>query len=118
MCKSLVNIDLSKIDTSEVRDMSEMFSGCESVAYIDISKFNIGKVERHKDMFKGCKKLRVIKADEGNYDIGFNYNERDSVYTGCENLEVRCSGGKVIRQRIYNIDNIKKGSGIGYLGAC
>ena len=39
-CKSLINFELSNINTKSVTDMLEMFDGCESLKNIDLSKIN------------------------------------------------------------------------------
>ena len=50
-CKSLKYLpDISKWNTNNVNDMSEMFSKCESLKYLsDISKWNTNNVNNMSD---------------------------------------------------------------------
>ena len=52
-CKSLKALpDISKWDTSNVKDMSYMFAGFENIP--DISKWNTSNVKNMSHMFAGC----------------------------------------------------------------
>ena len=61
-CKSLNSLpDISKWDTSNVKDMSNMFSGCYSLDSLpDISKWNTSNVEDMSGMFDGCESLKSL----------------------------------------------------------
>ncbi len=57
-CTNLTSLNLEKFDTSNVTDMSGMFSDDESLASIyATSSFSTAKVTESTDMFKGCKSL-------------------------------------------------------------
>ena len=59
-CATLTSVDLSGIDTSEVGNMEEMFSGCTSLATIKVNDAwsTAGVVGGYSDnMFKGCTAL-------------------------------------------------------------
>ncbi len=57
-CTNLTSLNLEKFDTSNVTDMSGMFSDDESLASIyATSSFSTAKVTESTDMFKGCAKL-------------------------------------------------------------
>ena len=43
-CSSLINIDLSNINTNNVTDMSYMFDGCSSLIDINLSNFDTNNV--------------------------------------------------------------------------
>ena len=51
---------LSILDTSNVTDMSMMFSGCTKLTAIDLSKFNTGKVTTMYAMFNNCQALTFL----------------------------------------------------------
>ena len=57
-CKSLTTVDISSFDTSNVRDMSSMFSGCFNLRTIYVSNsFVTTKVRTYSNMFYRCRKL-------------------------------------------------------------
>ena len=63
-CKNIISIDVSKFDTSFVKNMRYMFAGCTQIKRIDISKFKLTNVTdiRHtiQGMFSKCYNLRTI----------------------------------------------------------
>lgn len=60
MCTTLISVDLTGFDTSEVTNMDTMFGGCENIQTIDISGFNTSKVTRMNAMFILCTELESI----------------------------------------------------------
>lgn len=48
------SLDLSGWNTSNVKNMSDMFCGCESLKYLDLSGFDISKVKYMGEMFYNC----------------------------------------------------------------
>ena len=48
----MTSIDLSVLDTSEVTNMSNMFSACISLTSLDVSNFDTSKVIDMSDMFR------------------------------------------------------------------
>ena len=78
-------IDLSKIDTSKVTDMSYMFSGLTKLEYLDISGFNTSNVTNMKYMFEGCRSLTTVNIEN------FNMNKviyTKAMFSGCSSLEL------------------------------
>ena len=59
-CKSLQDVTLSNIDTSEVTDMSSMFSGCSSLQSVDLSGIDTSEVTNMSSMFSGCVALKTF----------------------------------------------------------
>ena len=57
-------VHLDYLNTSEVTDMSYMFSECENLASLDVSSFDISKVTNMDWMFAGCTSLKTIYCDE------------------------------------------------------
>jgi len=69
-CSSLINMpDISKWDMHKVTDISYMFSGCSSLSYLpDISKWNINNIKKIKCLFEGCLSLSSF-PDISKWDI-------------------------------------------------
>ncbi|MBR4464218.1 MAG: BspA family leucine-rich repeat surface protein, partial [Treponema sp.] len=61
---ALTSLDVSKFDTSNVTDMSTMFSWCKALTSLDVSKFDTSKVTTMGFMFYGCTALITITASE------------------------------------------------------
>ena len=99
-------IDFSKIDTSEVTDMSEMFMGCKALKKINASILNTSKVTNMAFMFAGTSAeidlsnfdtsevtnmgymfagYTGASLDLSNFDTSEVTNMRD-MFTGAENL--------------------------------
>ena len=67
--EEMTSIDLSAIDTSEVTDMSYMFSECNGLTSLDVSKFDTSQVTTMTWMFAECSSLTsldVSKLDTSN----------------------------------------------------
>ena len=65
-CSNLSSVDgLKYLNTSEVTDMSSMFSGCMYLTSLDLSSFDTGKVTNMSSMFSGCSSLVTIKVGDG-----------------------------------------------------
>ena len=66
MFYKMTSIDLSALDTSEVTNMSGMFSRCSSLTNLDVSNFDTSKVTNMSFMFYECSSL--ISLDLSNFD--------------------------------------------------
>ena len=62
-CSSLTELDLSNFDTSKVTDMSHMFSDCSSLTELDLSNFDTSNVTDMCFMFDGCSSLTALNLD-------------------------------------------------------
>ena len=79
-CTSLINLDLSQFDTSNIWSMASMFKNCYVLKELDISNFNISKVKEMSEMFYNCKSLKILDLSE------FNFKEDIScrnMFNGC-----------------------------------
>lgn len=56
-CSSLINLDLSNFNTSKVNDMSYTFCNMSNVENINLSSFDTANVTSMSNMFKGCSSL-------------------------------------------------------------
>ncbi|MDQ8327161.1 BspA family leucine-rich repeat surface protein, partial [Enterococcus faecium] len=68
-CNSLTNLDVSKWDTSNVTDMSDMFgmfvSGPRSsLTNLDVSKWDTSNVTNMSAMFRDCKSLTTLDVSD------------------------------------------------------
>ena len=59
-CESLTALDLSNFDTAKVMNMREMFFGCESLRMLNLSSFNTAKVTKMNEMFSFCQSLTAL----------------------------------------------------------
>ncbi len=80
---SLTNIDLSGLDTSQVTDMSSMFSDCLSLTSLDVSNFDTKKVTTMSWMFQSCTTLTSL--DLSNFDTS-QVIDMAFMFSGCANL--------------------------------
>ena len=63
--KKLTTINgIEHLNTANVRDMSQMFSGCESLTSLDVSNFNTANVTDMSWMFASCKELSTIYGSD------------------------------------------------------
>ena len=65
-CYSLTALALSNFDTAKVTDMRVMFSYCKSLTALGLSNFDTAKVENMGGMFVDCKSLTAL--DLSNFD--------------------------------------------------
>ena len=81
--ENCVSMDLAKLDTSGVMDMSYMFSGCSSLAELDLSSFNTQNVTNMRGMFSDCSSLQSVNV--GSFDTSKVQN-MESMFNGCKAL--------------------------------
>ena len=65
-CQNLSSLDLSKFNTEKVTNMSRMFYGCQNLSSLDLSKFNTEKVTDMSSMFEDC--LELSSLDLSNFN--------------------------------------------------
>ena len=127
LCYSLENLDLSNFNTSNVTNMSFMFSSCFELQNLNISNFNTSKVKSMENMFGsvGLKNLDLsgfIINDKVNLkkmfhfsrintltllDVDFNENQKDyQVFESALNLQYLYTNSnkiKKIMKKYYTI---------------
>ena len=78
-CSSLISIDLSSFNTTNVNNMSSMFDGCSSLTSIDLSSFNTTNVNVNNmaNMFYECSSLKKenVKINKSESKILSQLNE-------------------------------------------
>ena len=82
-CSSLTSLDLSGFDTSNVTEMEAMFSDCSSLISLDLSSFDTSNVTDMDSMFSGCSGL--VSLDVSSFDT-FNVTRMYSMFEGCHSL--------------------------------
>ena len=65
-CNKLAILNVSNFDTSQVTDMSSMFSNCTNLTSLDVSKFDTSQVTDMNNMFYWCSRLTSL--DVSNFD--------------------------------------------------
>ena len=68
-CRKLAELDLSNFNTEKVTDMGSMFYSCESLTDLDLSNFVTDKVTNMGAMFDGCTGLQTLNLGE-NFHTG------------------------------------------------
>ena len=72
-CSKLTSLDLSSFDTSKVSNMGVMFQGCSSLSALDVTSFDTSQVTTMGNMFNGCSKLTALDV------TGFDTSEVTSM---------------------------------------
>lgn len=65
-CSSLYGLNIEYWDTKEVRDFSGMFTGCSSLTELRLYFWDTRKVTRMNTMFAGCINLRDLRLEGWN----------------------------------------------------
>ena len=60
-CYAITYLYVSGWNTSNVTNMSEMFSNCNALTSLDLSGWDTRKVTNMSNMFKGCSALKTIR---------------------------------------------------------
>ena len=82
-CQKLSSLDLSKFNTEKVTDMRSMFYGCQKLSSLDLSKFNTEKVTDMRGMFEDCQELSSL--DLSNFNTK-EVKQMKSMFLGCSAL--------------------------------
>ena len=80
---SLKTVDLSGFDTSNVTNMSSMFSNCRNLTTLDLSGWDTGNVENMSSMFSQCNNLTTL--DVSGWDTG-SVTDINHMFEYCGNL--------------------------------
>jgi uncharacterized repeat protein (TIGR02543 family) len=83
-CTNLTSITgLAHLNTSNVTDMSFMFSGCENLSSINLDGLNTQNVTNMRNMFYDCKSLTSINLSPF---VTGNVRDFSLMFKDCENL--------------------------------
>ena len=83
-CNKIIEIDLSKFDPSNIKEMNYMFSECSSLTSIKFSYFNSSLVNMMCCTFLNCSSL--ISLDLSNFDAT-KVTLIPNIFSNCKNLE-------------------------------
>lgn len=90
------------LNTSEVTDMNEMFSGCSSLSTLQLKTFNTAKVTDMAKMFYNCSALTTIYTSD--LFVVSAVSASDDMFTGCTNIvgAITYDEGKVTKDYANN----------------
>ena len=83
-CRGLISLDVSGWDTSNVNGMSSMFSDCSGLTSLDLSSFNTSNVTNMNSMFNYCPNLTSLDLRSFNTS---NVNDMQYMFRGCSGLK-------------------------------
>ena len=84
-CENLKTITFGDgFDTSKTEDMADMFLNCRSIEEIDLSSFDTSSVESMADMFRYCYSLKKLDLSSFNPS---KVTDMQCFLLNCENLE-------------------------------
>ena len=83
-CSNLKELNLSNLNTENVKNMTNIFSNCSNLSLIINLSFSIKNVKNMKEMFLYCRNLTTIdfssSIDSYDYDIS-------GIFQGCWKLK-------------------------------
>ena len=82
-CTSLNSLDLSRFDTSKVKEMNAMFAFCTSLNSLNLANFDTSQVNNISAIFKGCSKITLL--DISNFNTS-KITEMEHMFYGCSSL--------------------------------
>ena len=80
----IIDIDLSKFDSSKVTSMNGMFSNCKSLTSINFNNLNTSSVIDMSNMFYECNQLRAL--DLSSFNTSFVTN-MENMFFGCNSIK-------------------------------
>ena len=102
---NLIEIDLSKFNTSLVTDMSYMFENCKSLIFANLSNINTSSLVNIEYMFSNC--ISLISLDLTNFDI-YKIKNNKNIFLYCTQLNKNNFVKRTLEENEFcnNIDNI------------
>ncbi len=91
-------MDLSKLDVSDVTDMAEMFKGCSSLTSLDVSSWDTSSAADMTEMFNGCTSLTGLDASGWNT---FSVENMSGMFNNCGSLHTLALGENTVRVNIF-----------------
>ena len=85
------NVDISNWDVSNVENMHYMFTGCQNLI-CDLSKWNVSKVEDMSNMFYYCNDLNCKGLE--NWDVS-NVKNMEGIFSRCKDIKFDISNWDV-----------------------
>ena len=82
-CYSLTSLDVSNFNTSYVTDMHGMFNNCSSITSLDVSNFNTSHVTNMNDMFYNCSSITSL--DVSNFNTS-HVTDMNGMFFNCSSI--------------------------------
>ena len=82
-CTSLTSIDFGNIITKSLLEMDNMFLDCNSLKYLDLRVFDVSKISNMEGLFKGCHSLEFLNISSFITSSVENMNE---MFMECKSL--------------------------------
>ena len=105
LCENLQSLDLSGFDTSRVTDMNNMFADCSGLTNVNLSSFDTSEVLNMSSMFSGCNALQTL--DLGSFNTE-KVTATKEMFLGCGNLRT------IMASTLWNTDSVKKSNNMFY----
>ena len=107
---TLIEVDLSNLDTSGVTSMKSMFINCENLKYINFEGVNTSLVNNMTSMFEGCSSLTSLNLS--NF-LTSKVNYMDNMFKNCFSLSsLNLTSFKVklkkIKEMFYGCKSLSK----------
>ena len=108
-CSNLENIIFGNIDTSSVQSMNYLFGYCSKLTSINLSHFNTSSLEYLGYMFRNCSNIKEI--DISSFDTS-KVKTMKSMFHSCKNLrnvnfgEINTSSVTSLKALFYRCENI------------
>ncbi|MBO4904902.1 MAG: BspA family leucine-rich repeat surface protein [Lachnospiraceae bacterium] len=83
-CDNLVSVDLSELDTSNVKVMRAMFEGCKKLVTVDVSRFITSNVTDMSRLFMNCRTVKTLNVS--GFDTS-NVTDMSYMFYECRSLE-------------------------------
>ena len=84
-CSNLTTVgDISRWNTSNANDMSNMFDGCSSLTNLDLSRWNVSGVTIMDNMFTNCSSLTTV-GDLSRWNLRL-LGSATNMFSGCSSL--------------------------------
>ena len=81
---NILEVDISKLDTSQIENMSSMFKGCSQLTSLNFGNINTSTLTSMAEMFYGCSKLTSLDLNVFNTS---NVNTMMNMFYQCSKLE-------------------------------
>ena len=107
-CSGLVSLDVSTFNTSKVTDMSCMFSACSGLVSLDVSTFNTSNVTDMSCMFSDCSGLVSLDVSTFNTSNVTNMSYMFSSCSGLVSLDVSSFNTSNVTHMEHMFDNCAK----------
>ena len=83
-CSKITSLNLSKFETSKVKNMSGMFKDMNSLKELEINSFKTEKVEYMNEMFEKCSSIKKLNLSNFNTNKVVNM---EKMFSSCSELE-------------------------------